>query len=91
MKTRPNSYPPARQLGAAALVVLILLFLMMAFIVGNSVTLHKLKRELRLVETRQTQRHSATHSKARPAAATNVTEVGASPATTSASEPARHP
>ena len=89
MKTRSLPSPAARQRGAAALIVLILLFLMVAFIAGNSVTLHKLQRELRLVETRQLQRYSPKAPKASPSASTNATEGAAAPATPLAGEPQR--
>lgn len=90
MKIRFRPSPAARQRGAAALIVLILLFLMVAFIAGNSVTLHKLKRELRLVETRQVQRYSAAPPKSRPAASTNATMGATTNALPPVSQPAQH-
>ena len=57
MNTRfPGSQRAAGQRGAASIVVLIMLFIMMAFIMGNSVALHNLKREIRRVEERQLRR-----------------------------------
>ncbi len=45
--------PPPHENGSAALIVLVLLSLMAVFIVANSLVLRQLKREVKLVETRQ--------------------------------------
>ena len=43
--------------GSAAIVVLVLLFLIVAFAEGNSVTLRSLKRELQLLDERQLKKY----------------------------------
>jgi cell division protein FtsB len=49
MKTRPLDRRASRA-GLATVVVLVLLFLVFAFIAGNALVLRNLKRELRRVE-----------------------------------------
>ena len=81
MRTRSAHQHQRRgERGSAAIVVLVLLFLIVAFAAGNTVTLRSLKRELQLVEQRQLTKYGA-------AAVTN----SVTPATTGAtvSRPSR--
>ncbi|MEK7686068.1 MAG: hypothetical protein AAB466_11660 [Verrucomicrobiota bacterium] len=54
-----NGASRSGEAGSALLVVFILLTLMVTFVVSQSLTLHYLKRELRLIERRQLQRYEA--------------------------------
>lgn len=54
-----NGASRSGEAGSALLVVFILLTLMVTFVVSQSLTLHHLKRELRLIERRQLQRYEA--------------------------------
>ena len=49
-----------RNHGSAVVVMIVLLGLMLIFVFANVKTLHFMKRELKLIETRQLQRLSAT-------------------------------
>jgi hypothetical protein len=53
--------------GAATLIVLVLLFLMVAFIAGNSANLHSLELELRRVEHLQLRKYQPRPSTNAPA------------------------
>jgi len=66
MKTRPESAANRKaNRGVATVVVLVLLFLMVAFIAGNSGNLHSLELELRRVERLQLRKYQ-------PGASTNA-------------------
>jgi CBS domain containing-hemolysin-like protein len=58
MKTRFLNRNPARQSrgGWAVLVILILLVIMVVFVAANTATVNWLRRQVRLVDERQTQR-----------------------------------
>jgi len=72
MKTRPQTLGHRRaNRASAAVVVLALLFLMVAFIAGNSANLHSLELELRRVERLQLRKYQ-------PGATTNA--LAAAPA-----------
>ncbi len=62
-----NGASRSGEAGSALLVVFILLTLMVVFVVSQSLTLHHLKRELRLIERRQLQRHEAVAGAKAPA------------------------
>ena len=59
MKTDDSRTGRARgpERGSATLVVFILLIIVLAFIAANSVTLHHLSRELRLIEREQLKKY----------------------------------
>jgi type II secretory pathway component PulL len=58
---------PDPERGSATLVVFILLTIMVAFIVANSVTLHHLRGELRLIEREQLKKYGTNAPPARRA------------------------
>ena len=49
--------PSRREDGSAAIVVLVLMFLILAFAQGNTVTLNSLKRELHLLDQQQLKKY----------------------------------
>jgi len=73
MKTRPEraGHRQANR-GVATVIVLVLLFLMVAFIAGNSANLHSLELELRRVERLQLRKYQPGASTNAPPAARAV-------------------
>lgn len=63
----PRCDPRPEPRGSALIVVLAILFLVLAFMAGNDVTLRSLKRELQILERHQLEKYASPRSPAPPA------------------------
>jgi hypothetical protein len=62
----------SRQAGSAVVVILLLLAIMLIYITANLKALHSLKRELKLIETRQVQHWTRLNALPAPASLTQT-------------------